>query len=274
MLWMHLTSEEFPRAVRESEGVCVVPLGVLERHGAHLPLGHDQLSVSEIARRAADVETAVVFPDYYFGKIHTCRYAPGVVSLPRDLMFALLERTLDEIGRNGFTRILIASGHGGNPPMLACLLRSLLERRRDYTVYACDAYTLDGEDAEKWETMRETTEDSHAGEMEASVALHLFPELAHMDALTDPADGRRRGDQDHLRPVTTSVDWYGNYPTHYAGDARTASADKGEFLVNALVDKVVRAIRAIKRDDVSPRLLREFHRKAETPSAQSEANCP
>lgn len=271
MLWMHLTSEEFPCAVERSQGVCLLPLGVLERHGGHLPLGHDQLSVSEIARRAADVEAAVVFPDYYFGKIHTCRYAPGVVSLPRELMFALLERALDEIGRNGFKRILIVSGHGGHPPMLACLLRSLLERPRDYTVYACDAYALEGEALEKWERVRDTTEDVHAGEMEASVALYLFPELVRMEALTDPADGRRRGNQDHLGPVTTSLDWYGDYPTHYAGDARAASAEKGELVVNAFVDKLVRAIRAVKKDEISPRLLQEFYARAQDPSSQDGA---
>ena len=123
MLWEELTSAQMPEAVERAEGVCLVPFGVVERHGPHLPLGQDQMMAREICRRAAEQEPAVVFPDFYFGEIHTGRHTPGTVCTPRHLTFALLEALLEEIGRNGFRKILIVNGHGGNKALLHCLVR-------------------------------------------------------------------------------------------------------------------------------------------------------
>jgi len=271
MLWMQLTGEQMPEAIERAEGVCLLPFGVIERHGPHLPLGQDQLMATEVARRAAERAPAVVFPDFYFGQIHTARHAAGTIATPSKLLLPLLENVLDEIGRNGFTKILIVNNHGGNRCVLHYFLRALLDRPRPYVAYNCNFWELEGEAASQWDEMKETTEDEHGGETEASGALAAYPELVHMDALSDPADGHARGNLDSLGSLDHSLSWYADYPTHYCGDATKASAEKGAFLLRAWVDKVVRAIRAIKSDDVSRRLLDEFHRKADDPSGRHSA---
>ena len=68
MLWENLREEEFEDAIRKSKGVCVVPIGCLEKHGQHLPVGTDVIHVTEIARQAAEAEPVVVFPTMYFGE--------------------------------------------------------------------------------------------------------------------------------------------------------------------------------------------------------------
>jgi creatinine amidohydrolase len=265
MLWLELTSDELARAVEESGGLCVLPMGCIERHGPHLPVGTDQIVADAVAKRAAEIEPAVVFPGYYFGKIFTARHCPGTVALTRHLLLPLLESVCDEIARNGFTKLLIANGHGGNVSVLRFFLRSLLEEPRDYVVYASNYYEMDEGPRQRWHELRSSDFGGHADEMETCVMLHLRPELVHLEAITDADAGRPMGRLSHLPGIATSVDWYADYPTHYAGDARAASPENGEFMFNACVDKLVRQMRAVKTDEVTPELQREFYSAAEGP---------
>ena len=69
MQWENLTAPDFAGAVKDTQGVCVLPLACIERHGDHLPLGTDLFLGMEVARRAAEIEPAVVFPPFYFTQI-------------------------------------------------------------------------------------------------------------------------------------------------------------------------------------------------------------
>ena len=89
MQWEELTAPEFAAAARET-GVCVVAMGVLERHSEHLPLGTDYLVGHAIACRAAEKEPAVVFPPFYFGQIYEARCFPGTVTIKPALLLELL----------------------------------------------------------------------------------------------------------------------------------------------------------------------------------------
>jgi len=265
MQWLELTSQQMPEAIERSGGLCVVPMGCIERHGAHLPLGTDQIVADEVARRAAGIEPAVVFPPYYLSKIFTARHYAGTFALTRRLLLGVLEATVDEIARNGFKKILIANGHGGNTNMLRFFVRTLLDEPRDYVVYAADFYVLDTAAARRWEQMRETDHGDHADEAETSVMLHLRPDLVHMEDLTPPSDGEPRGIQKGLEGLQNPLSWYADHPTHYAGDARPASAEKGEFLLGAYVDKLVGQMRAVKADDATAELLRKFYASSRNP---------
>ena len=112
MQWENLTAPDFAKAVRMT-GVCVLTFGVLERHSEHLPLGTDYLNAHRIASLAAEQEPAVVFPPFYFGQIYEARCYPGALTLRPELLLELLRAVLDEIGRNGFKKIIIVNAHGG-----------------------------------------------------------------------------------------------------------------------------------------------------------------
>ena len=67
--WEEITSPRFPAAVEKAGGVCVIPMGVIEKHGPHLPLGTDMFEARETAFQAAQKEYAIVFPPYFMGQI-------------------------------------------------------------------------------------------------------------------------------------------------------------------------------------------------------------
>ena len=67
--WEELTAADFTHAIEQSKGACVLPIGILEKHGPHLPLGTDLLNVRYAVLHATEKEFAVVFPEYYFGQI-------------------------------------------------------------------------------------------------------------------------------------------------------------------------------------------------------------
>jgi creatinine amidohydrolase len=259
---MELTSERMPDAIKKAGGVCLLPMGCLERHGPHLPLGTDQIVVDEVVRRAAEQEPAVVFPSYYFSQIAEARHCNGTFSLPHELLFRLLRATIEEIARNGFHKILIVSGHGGNGGLIGYALASLRQERHDYCVYSTTGSQMAEEDHRKMMEMLRA-EGHHAGEIETSLLLSLRPELVHLEAIKDPDSWRPRGRQDALGKLGSPFRWYSNYPTHYAGDARPARPELGEFLLTARARHLAQSIRAVKKDDVTPELQEEFYTRAE-----------
>lgn len=103
MQWEQLTSTDFKSAV-EQTGVCVIAMGVVERHSEHLPLGTDYLNGHRLACLAAEKEPAVVFPPFYFGQIFEARCFPGTLTLKPTLLLEVIWAALDEIARNGFRR--------------------------------------------------------------------------------------------------------------------------------------------------------------------------
>lgn len=85
-----LTAAQFPLAVEKAAGTCVIPLGVIEKHGEHLPLGTDLIACREKARLAAAREYVILFPPYYFGQIFEARHQPGTIAYSDRLLFDLL----------------------------------------------------------------------------------------------------------------------------------------------------------------------------------------
>ena len=96
-LWDELTASEFAEGVKKAEGVCIVPIGVVEKHGQHLPLGTDVLMAREISRRAAEKEYCIIFPYYYGGQNFVATPQPGAIAYSAELMFKLLDETCREI---------------------------------------------------------------------------------------------------------------------------------------------------------------------------------
>jgi creatinine amidohydrolase len=255
--WDELTASDWPTALERSKGVAILPIGVLEKHGPHAPIGSDLIHVREWAARAIKQEYAVVFPDYFYGQIYEARHQPGTFALPSRLIWDLLEATCEEIARNGFKKILIINGHGGNPNFLRFFVQSQLERRRDYIVYLHEPASDRDLDA-KVTALRKSDPagDSHAGERETSTLLYLRPDLVQLDrANRESGENERRL---ALSELYTGIWWYAAYPNHYAGAGAVATQELGELLTEHRIASIVRAIRTIKTDERGLALQREF----------------
>src|SRR5579864_2837887 len=177
--WEELTASDFREGIQRSQGTCLLPFGILEKHGPHLPLGTDLLDVRYTALHAAEEEYAVVFPEYYFGQIAEAKHEPGTMAYSRGLQMALLQETTDEMARNGCKKILIVNGHGGNDSLLPYFAQTELDKPHDYVVYVFDERT-----PQQGGPAKKTKIDMHAGESETSKMMISHPELVHPDRAT------------------------------------------------------------------------------------------
>ena len=113
MFWEELTGDLFEKAIKQVEGVCLLPLSCIERHSHHLPLATDMLIGRELCRRAAALEPAIVFPNYIFTQILEAQHCAGTIAIEPDLIMRLLDNVCREIARNGLKKIVIVNAHGG-----------------------------------------------------------------------------------------------------------------------------------------------------------------
>jgi creatinine amidohydrolase len=255
MQWENLTSNEFEAAVKET-GVCILAAGVLERHSDHLPLGTDVLNSHKIACLAAEKEPAVVFPPFYFGQIYEAQCYPGTLILPPPFLMELFQNVLDEIGRNGFKKIIIFNGHGGNVHFLYFLAQTSLWKEKPYSLYV-KLPSLPPELETQWNSTLETEDHFHACECETSTTMANFPELVKNEEIpAEPGDSLNR--MRHLPYNYSGIWWYSNYPEHYGGDARTASLEKGKKIMDIQVNVLAEFIASVKQDEAVPQLSKEF----------------
>jgi creatinine amidohydrolase len=258
--WEELTAPDFVRAIHQSQGVCVLPFGIIEKHGPHLPLGTDLLDVRFGVANAVKQEYAVVFPEYYFGQIFEARQQPGTLAYSLSTQLTLLQETVSEMARNGCKKIVIVNGHGGNGSLLPLFAQAQLASERDYVVYV---FGLPNENVAGRPALK-TPYDMHAGEVETSNMLIARPDLVHQDRA-----GQQSGaDQHRLQlpgSVYTGIWWYARFPNHYAGDGSAANKELGAFDQKVWSSQIADAIKAIKADDESLKLQNQFFEDAKHP---------
>ncbi|HML49185.1 MAG TPA: creatininase family protein [Clostridia bacterium] len=254
--WDHLTPPEFKALVR-NEKLCIVPMGSLERHGEHMPYGTDALVAHAIAVGAAEMEPCVVFPPYWFGQVHEASCFTGAINFPTRLLLEMLEVLLDQISHNGFTKILILNGHGGNTDFLRYFAMSQLDREVPYTLYIGNAGSGERmkEVSKQWET-----DGGHADESETSTVMAILPGLVKMEyhKFEEPILPNR--DISHLK-AHTGLWWYAMYPEQVTGCPSKATREKGERVFEAAKADVADLIRSIKDDTIVPEMQQEFYRR-------------
>jgi creatinine amidohydrolase len=257
--WEELTAADFVKAIQQSQGTCLLPFGIVEKHGPQLPLGTDLINVRHVSLHGAAQEYALVYPEYYFGQIFEAKHEPGTIAYSARLQLELLQETTDEMARNGCKKIVIVNGHGGNNSLLPYFAQSQMSTARDYVVYI---YQHSG-----WPAGRppmKSAMDAHAGESETSHVMVSRPDLVHLDRAASE-NGADQNRQDLPKGVYTGIWWYAKFPEHYAGDAAGANIALGEFDMKAWADDVANVIRAVKADQVSMRLQNEFYERSKRP---------
>lgn len=279
MLWENLREEEFNDAIKQSKGVCVLPIGCLEKHGQHLPVGTDVIHITEIAKRAAEIEPACVFPTMYFGEKTGAGEFKGTVIFSPELRLQILKETLSEIFRNGFDKILLYNGHGGNQAMISYFSRGTLYQNNGYSVFD---YSLGSDFATPKKILNEgykylTTEDrkilqqyveqkkkfGHADFVETGWVYGVRPETVRLDKAEQESNlSTHRFDEFSNLKINTPFTWMANYPNSYEGDMHDGMNERiARAMVDYSVSRLVQVLRFLKEEKISSKYKKEWFEK-------------
>lgn len=257
--WEELTSPDFSTAVKQSSGVCIIPMGVLEKHGPHMPLGTDVFVARDVAERAAMKDYVIVYPFYHFGQIFEAKHQPGTVAYSQDLLYKILDETCQEISRNGIKKIILYSYHGGNNFFLKYFCQAQLSEKHDYVVYLATT-DIDEDAQKKIDKLLVDKTGGHADEGEASEVMYIKPGLTKIEHANDES-GKSLDRLLPLKGFFTGIWWYARFPNHYAGNAAAANEKLGEFIINCRVNDLVKMIKEVKNDTTALQLQNEFYNR-------------
>jgi len=236
--WGRLKAAELKLLARDN-AVAIVPVASIEQHGPHLPTMVDAVLVHEIARRAARRASCktVVCPVVWSGLAEHHMGFGGTLSLNYPEFFAIIRGICRSLVRQGFGRILLLNGHGGNVAALTVAVNDIAPEfetpigTATYWLLAAEAF---GKILERQNNVR------HACEAETSMMLALHPDLVDMSLATD-AVGPTGPEVASVIPGGGVHRWqsFVARTSHgVIGDPRTASAEKGEKLLNAAAEAV------------------------------------
>jgi len=113
-----LTYVEVSRLVRAGADTVVLPVGTVEPHGPHLPLGADTLIAEALAELVAAKLNALLLPAVPYGVTGSLHGYPGSVRVEPEVLEKLVYSVLESAALSGFRYALIVNGHGGNTPSL------------------------------------------------------------------------------------------------------------------------------------------------------------
>lgn len=258
MEWYHLTAKELEDACDLTNGMCVVPLGCLEKHSDHLPLGTDSMLAHKLACLAAKKEPAVVFPPQHYMMVASAAAQRGAIVFDAKLSMQILETLFDEIARNNFRKIALYNFHGGNRNIIPLLLQNHLARRKqDYELFMIPFDWVVEDVIKKFCT---SSFGGHGDEWETSLMMYLFPDLVKTERIPPDDLGVSQDRLLHLHrlAIKTPVDFFADFPTHYAGQARFAKAETGEAAVASIIGRLTTIYRAIKEDKIAQELNNQF----------------
>jgi creatinine amidohydrolase len=90
------------------------------------------------------------------------------------------------------------------------------------------------------------------------------PELVHQDRANEES-GVDQNRQHLPQSLYTGIWWYAKFPNHYSGDGSHGRKDLGEFDMKAWAREIADAVKAVKADEDSPRLQKQFYEDAKHP---------
>ena len=230
---LDLDSRAFEARLRENPLV-IVPVGALEAHGPHLPLGADQIQAEATAEALAERTHGLVAPSITYGACPGARNFPGTVSLPMADLERYARGVFEEYARMGVRRLLVISGHAERGHMAALreaadsamrsgpALRAVVLSDYDFV------YELRGELA--------PPTDGHAGLLETSRLLALAPETV----------GPARPNVPHSRsPFVPGPPTTEEWPESVMGDTRPATAELGTRLQEHVLRRLEETVRSL-----------------------------
>ncbi|MEI8145435.1 MAG: creatininase family protein [Alphaproteobacteria bacterium] len=243
VLWSELTASELG-ALAKAGAIVVLPVASMEQHGPHLGVGVDTVLCGSVCKLAAEATVAtrpvVVAPTVWVGMAEHHMAHGGTFTLDIPTYRALLMCLLKSIERDGFTKVLIVNGHGGNVTALNSFLPDFA-RETSLAVAVTTYFEL------AQSVMAPLLEDQnsvlHACEVETSLMMVLAPGSVRPERLSDATGPNFPDSRLVLMPLVQRFRSIKSFaPSGVVGDARKASKTKGEALLAATVDALAQVL--------------------------------
>lgn len=237
--WLTKTAPEIREIGSENGSILIVPVGSVEQHGSHMPVGTDTILVSEVAalggERADDLPIVIAPPIWSGYSPHHLHFG-GTLSLSFENALATLEDVVTTGLENGFDAVLLLNGHGGNTPLIGAAVSELGIDNANVDVTGLTYFAL----AESFiDEIRDSESGgmAHGGEFETSLMLYLHEELVGDECEAEPLDEPYElGNRDLVDPGPLSV--YRSFEEYSAsgaiGEPQLASAEKGAEIFERL----------------------------------------
>jgi creatinine amidohydrolase len=243
MKFYEMTSPQLRQVPRDAT-VVVAPIAACEQHSRHLPTITDTVLVTGVAEgvEARLAQEVVLLPTLWFGaSAHHLRFG-ATLSAEVDTHVAMLCDLLVPLLDDGYRRVLLLNGHGGNIDTMHVALRRLQPRYRDRILGAASYWDLaQRELAELAEGPRKVM--GHACEYETSMMLALRPDLVRRPEIQDDPPQ----DDPVLRGLYLAEDMWQRTDHGAVGYPALATAEKGRSFLEAAVTRTAEVIRALLR---------------------------
>ncbi len=253
--WEENTAPALETAIGR-DPVVLLPVGSVEQHGRHVPVGCDANSAEAVALRAAEAaqgseQPVLVLPTLWYGySPHHMGFA-GTVTLRSETFLTVMQDVVESVLRHGVRRVVMLNGHGGNVSSLDVVASRLGHAWHGRARIAAVTYfQLAGPRAAEF---RESAPGGmgHACEFETSLQLALHPAFVDMKAAVThyptPPSPRQSTDLFGSSTVGSYHDFKDLSPTGTLGDPSLATREKGETILRICVEELAAFIREFAR---------------------------
>ncbi|ERI94389.1 creatininase [Clostridiales bacterium oral taxon 876 str. F0540] len=223
------TSDDFKANLSKAE-VAIVPIGSVEAHGHHLPLGTDIFSPRLFCNKINDKigEEVWIVPEIPYGQSYDLSVYPGTIHIPTEVMSSYVFFVGKSLYDNGIKKLVFLNGHGGNVNALNLASEKLMQLGMDVIIIN---WWLDFSK----EILTITEGQGHAGEDESSAVLYYNKNLVQMDKAL-------KNDKKPLMRVYFKERGKILYENALSGDATKATYEKGEKIFEVLTEKIIELI--------------------------------
>jgi creatinine amidohydrolase len=272
--WEDLTSADFVKAIQKADGVCILPMGSVEKFGPSAPVGTNLYLARIIPMEAVKKEFAVIYPEYFVAETSNTSNLPGTIHYSLKLQLDFLAETTSEMARNGCKKIILANGHSSNSGLINLFISNLADSPHEYAVYTIypSGFPVSGNTLSQLPPAAQPSKrgvDGHGGEERVAAMLAYYPDLIHLDRAHDEPTSTGHGVEGQpgagpANPLPAGA--MQELPTGYSGDASGATAERGHALVDWGIDKLVKFIQAVKADKSTVTVEKEFYDRFEHPA--------
>lgn len=225
----HLSTTEDIKDIQ----LAILPVGSIEQHGPHLPLGTDGIIACALAQKLAAIfEPSFLLPLLPFSSSFEHAGFPGSVSLKVTTVSLVINDVVESLESFGVSKLVIVTGHMGNhflrnvvQELNRSAPRVLLVPSRHHLD---NAYTAAG-------LSSTPSQDMHSGEGETSIIMHLFPHAVRLDKIKDvDCPGR---------PLLEVLGMKAYTATGAIGFPSRATPEKGIALLNVLAGEISKTVK-------------------------------